>query len=338
MKPLISVVVPVYNVENLLHYAVDSLLKQDYGNIEIILVNDGSSDKSGAVCDAYAEKYENISVYHKENGGQSSARNLGLKYCKGTYIGFIDSDDWVSEDMYSYLHSLLVNHDADVSSIAIQPVEKHDAVAAAFKEKIIVKEGSAVLQYYMEKTTKSDGYSVCRCLFKRELLEGISFREGRYYEDIDYKFLALRNARKYVESNLIKYFYLQTGDSTSLAPFKPKDYDLVLVSDILCDLCEKTGDSKLVYYAKVKQARTPFSLLLRIAYMGFADGFFSVEEKKRIIRNFSSQLRSNLYFLIKAPIKISRKLMAVLLALNYNLVHVLLNVYKKWTNSRKTDA
>lgn len=329
MKPLISVVVPVYNVENLLHYAVDSLLKQDYGNIEIILVNDGSSDKSGAVCDAYAEKYENISVYHKENGGQSSARNLGLKYCKGTYIGFIDSDDWISEDMYSYLHSLLVIHDADVSSVAIQPVEKHDAVAPAFEEKIIVKEGSAVLQYYMEKTTKSDGYSVCRCLFKRELLEGISFREGKFYEDIDYKFLALRNTRKYVESNLVKYFYLQTQVSTSFAGFKRKEYQLVDASDILCELANETKDEQIIYYAKVRKARTAFSLLARIAYMGFSDESIGKDEQKMIIQEFTRELRSNYGFLMKSPIPVSRKIMLTMLCVHYKCLAIPAQCYRK---------
>lgn len=328
MNPLISVVIPVYNVENLLHYAVDSLLEQDYKNIEIILVNDGSKDKSGEVCDDYASKYDNVYVFHKENGGQSSARNLGLKYCHGEYIGFIDSDDWVSRDMYSYLYTLLKEYDADVSSIAIQAVENHDFVAGTQIEDIIVKDGLDVIRYYMEKTTKSDGYSVCRCLFKRELLEGISFREGKFYEDIDYKYLALRNANRYVESNLIKYYYLQTQISTSFAGFKKKEFQLLEASDILYNLSLETNDEEIIYYAKVRKARDAYSLLARIAYLGFADNNISKQEQISIVQYFTKKIRSNYKFLMCAPLPLSRKITLTLLCINFKCLQIPMRLYR----------
>lgn len=331
-SPLISVIVPVYNVENVLHCCINSILEQSYKNIEIILVDDGSKDHSGEICDSYAKKYKNIRSFHKENGGQSSARNLGLIYAQGEYVGFIDSDDYIDKNMYTYLYNLIAKYEADVSSIAIKPVYKLGQSVEQPSEKLEIKDGSEILHHYMEITTKTDGYSVCRCLFKRELLSFYAFREGHFYEDIDYKFVALSHAKRFVDSNQIYYYYLQTQDSTSFAPFKPKDYDLVLASDILFDLCKKIGDDKLLYYAKIKKARTPFSLLFRIAYMGFADECYTKVEQKIIIKNFTSQLRASMGLLMRSPIKISRKAMAILLSINFHCVNIPLKAYHKIRN------
>lgn len=100
MGDLISIIVPVYNVESYLEQCIDSILAQSYKNLEIILVDDGSTDRSGDICDRYAEKDSRIHVVHKANGGLSSARNAGLKICHGDYLGFVDSDDYIDPDMY----------------------------------------------------------------------------------------------------------------------------------------------------------------------------------------------------------------------------------------------
>ena len=102
---LISVIIPVYNVEDYLHYAIESLEKQTYKNFEIILVNDGSTDDSGKLCDEYSEKYSNVRVFHKENGGLSDARNFGLQYANGRYVAFVDSDDYIEKNMYNIFRS-----------------------------------------------------------------------------------------------------------------------------------------------------------------------------------------------------------------------------------------
>ena len=103
MASKISVIIPVYNVEQYLEKCLDSILNQTYKNIEIILVNDGSIDKSGLICDEYSRKYNNIKVFHKENGGVSSARNLGIDNATGQYLAFIDPDDYIDVNMYEIL-------------------------------------------------------------------------------------------------------------------------------------------------------------------------------------------------------------------------------------------
>ena len=99
----ISVIVPVYNVESYLARCVDSILAQTYQNLEIILVNDGSRDASGSICDAYAQKDSRITVIHKENGGLSSARNAGIDAASGEYLTFVDSDDWIEPQTYEWM-------------------------------------------------------------------------------------------------------------------------------------------------------------------------------------------------------------------------------------------
>ena len=113
-KKLITVVVPVYNTGELLRECVDSILAQTYKNLEIILVDDGSTDSSGEICDQYSLKDSRISVYHQKNSGQASARNYALSIARGEYIGFVDSDDYIAPNMYETMVDSLERNDADI--------------------------------------------------------------------------------------------------------------------------------------------------------------------------------------------------------------------------------
>ena len=115
MNDLISIIVPVYKAEKYLRRCVDSILAQTYQNIEVLLIDDGSPDNSGEICDEYAEKDSRVRVFHKPNGGVSSARNLGLKEAKGDYIGFVDADDYIDKTMYEVLLCNLIKENSDIS-------------------------------------------------------------------------------------------------------------------------------------------------------------------------------------------------------------------------------
>ena len=115
MEPKISIIVPVYNVEQYLERCVESLINQTYKNIEIILVDDGATDNSGQLCDELAQRDPRIVVYHKVNGGLSDARNYGIDKASGDYIGFIDSDDFIDDDMYEVLLSNILEYNAFIS-------------------------------------------------------------------------------------------------------------------------------------------------------------------------------------------------------------------------------
>ena len=110
MNPEISIIVPVYNVEKYLKRCIDSILNQSFTDFELILVDDGSTDNSGEIIDEYAIKDERIKVIHKENGGLSSARNVGIEYSKGNYIAFVDSDDYINKNMYKILYKNAIKY------------------------------------------------------------------------------------------------------------------------------------------------------------------------------------------------------------------------------------
>ena len=124
MNDLISIIVPVYNVEQYLRKCIESIKNQTYTNIEIIIVDDGSTDNSGAICDELKQTDNRIQVLHKKNGGLSDARNAGLKIAKGEFVGFVDSDDYIKEDMFETLYKLNKEHHSDIAIVSYYELYK----------------------------------------------------------------------------------------------------------------------------------------------------------------------------------------------------------------------
>ena len=146
----ISVIVPIYNTKEYLSRCIDSICGQTYGNLEIILVDDGSTDGSSLVCDDYCRKDNRIQVIHKENGGSTAARNAGIAIAKGEYIGFVDSDDWIETDMYECLHNGCVNNDADICvgrQYLDRGVTSHVEAERSIVEGIITKESKEMAHH-----------------------------------------------------------------------------------------------------------------------------------------------------------------------------------------------
>lgn len=133
MNGLISIIVPVYNVEKYIERCIDSVINQTYKNLEIILVDDGSNDKSGIICDEYAKKDSRIKVIHKENSGVSNARNKGLDNATGQYIAFIDSDDWIEPDMYEYMMQKMIENNVDMVRCQLKKIYEDGRTAISYK-------------------------------------------------------------------------------------------------------------------------------------------------------------------------------------------------------------
>lgn len=325
MNPKISVIVPVYGVERYLDRCVSSIVNQTYKNLEIILVDDGSPDNCPKMCDEWALKDKRIKTVHRQNGGQSCARNTGLSIATGDYITFIDSDDWIGLDTYQYCISLIesqVNVDCVQFDILQSSVENPLIVHP--KETIAVYQGKQILQYYMDSSTrKSGGYSVCRCLFKASIAKRYYFREGKINEDLDYKFKVLRDCERMLVSNSIKYFYWQAGESTSSGSVKAKDFQLYEAADELYRLCQLEDYGNIAYLGLVKKSRTAFSLLCRIALWGISDPEL---DEKIIIPKLLSEHRKALSVLLKAPIPLSRKLLSVMFAINFKFTKRLISL------------
>lgn len=326
MDALISVIIPVYNVEHFLDRCVQSVLKQSYKNIEIILVDDGSPDSSGEMCDKYASENLNVICVHKTNGGLSSARNAGLQVAHGDFIGFIDSDDWIALDMYEYLLSLCINHNCDVAQIALKQVYSHLDQVVQPKEKIQVYKDKEILQHYLYTSTVTGCYSVCRCLFKRKVVEGIFFRNGKINEDIDFKYKVLAKSKTLVVSNLYKYFYFQSTGSMTTSGLKKRDFQLYEVADILANLTSKEKYGTIAKLGLVKRARTPFSLLSRIAYYGYSD---EITERENLEKKLIQEHRKNTLTLLFSPIPLSRKVLTIMFSLNFPIAKKIISFVKR---------
>ena len=195
-SPLISVIVPVYNVENFLHECVDSIINQSYSNLEIILINDGSSDKSGEICEIYALKDSRIKVYHKKNGGLSESRNMGLDHATGSYISFVDSDDYVHSRFIEILYNNLVKYNYGISFCSVTSTDftiSDDLIHLDFDSFI-----------YFEN--QLEAVIMCNKLFKTDIWNGIRFEIGKFHEDefIFHKIFYKRSF-SYTPSEL--YFY-----------------------------------------------------------------------------------------------------------------------------------
>jgi glycosyltransferase involved in cell wall biosynthesis len=325
--PLISVIIPVYDVEKYLSRCIDSVINQTYRNLEIILVDDGSPDNSPAICDKYAVKDCRIRVIHQKNGGLSAARNAGIARSTGEYVGFIDSDDWIALDTYEYCMNLMNRCEADVVQFNLTKTSREKKLIQKQKEKIEILEGGKILEYYMLTTTNANGsYSVCRCLFKRNLLQDIQFRIGKINEDIDYKYKVLAKSSTMVVSNQVKYFYFQAENSTTNGGLKRRDFELYEAANELYKLTSLHGSASVRRLGEVKRARTAFSLLCKITFFGISD--LSIN-KQQTVRQLTHEHRKNFWTLIKSPIPLSRKVLTLLFAMSFRMTEVLIHIVKK---------
>ena len=203
--PLISIIVPIYNIAEYASECIQSLINQTYKNIEIILVDDGSTDHSPAICDEFAEQDERIKVIHKRNGGLSDARNAGLDVATGEYIGFVDGDDWVDEDMYETLYHLIYEHQADIS-ICTHYTELPNRTKVKYKSKKtkIFSSQKAIATLIEDKIIQN---YIWEKLFKRELFTELRFPVGWSFEDIALCYKIFHKARKIVLLQTPKYHY-----------------------------------------------------------------------------------------------------------------------------------
>ena len=215
MKFKITVIVPIYNAGQYLEKCIDSIINQTYTNLEIILVNDGSTDNSGAICDEYAKKDSRIKVIHKENGGLSSARNAGLDIASGEYVSFVDSDDWIEKDMLEVLYNACTSNDAELSCGGRYDVyPKSTIVGLCPKNDECISVIEMIKKLFLAVECDC---SVCDKLFKRSLFDEIHFPLGQINEDeaIFYNLLDGATRVALVNKPLYNYFHRESSISTS---------------------------------------------------------------------------------------------------------------------------
>lgn len=223
-KPLISVIVPIYNVEKYLRRCIDSLVGQTYPNLEIVLVNDGSPDNCGEICDKYAQKNKNIKVLHQKNQGVSAARNNGVKISQGEYISFVDPDDFIPINSISRLYEALEKYHAPL--VAGKRLEIYEG-QEIHNGKLCEKELKTICydtEEALRKVCYGTGISVVSWgkLYRRNLIVENPYTEGIYYEDVALTYRIIAQCEKVVELQEVVYYYLQREDSIVHCSIQPK--------------------------------------------------------------------------------------------------------------------
>lgn len=223
--PLISIIVPVYKVEKYLARCVNSIQQQTYSNLEIILVNDGSPDRCGEMCDEFAKKDSRIRVIHKTNGGQASARNCGLDAATGALIGFVDADDYIDPEMYQYLYGLMRQYQAGIVCCGIERVDDQGRISLFNPEQddLLVLTASQALRELTANYRITS--SPCDKLYTREIFARNRMVEGMIYEDYEIMHRCLYSADIVVYSGRPLYAYYQSQDSTIRRQFHAGRFD-----------------------------------------------------------------------------------------------------------------
>ncbi|MBC8542394.1 glycosyltransferase family 2 protein [Bianquea renquensis] len=315
MNPKVSVIVPVYNVEKYLERCIDSIRQQDYAEMEIILVDDGSTDNSPAICDKYASIDKRIVVIHKENGGLSSARNKGLEIATSIFVTFIDSDDWITRDYISYLMHMICKADADIAIIEYLKVKKGQKICCTTGDGPLEKWNTEeALIKYLEREI----YPACGKMYKKALFieNKIEFPLGRIYEDIDTIFKAIKCARIICYSNAIKYFYWRDDKSITRTAFSEKNLDALTAFN---NLSKESRDSNTAIksLATFRLHKSYFSLLGVIAYYGWSSSISPKRQEEiltMLLQNFKLYFKECIF---SQYVPFKRKCVMLMMRINF---------------------
>lgn len=316
-QPLISVIIPVYKVEEYLDRCVQSVRKQTYTNLEIILVDDGSPDNCGAMCDALAQTDGRIRVVHKENGGLSSARNAGLDIMQGEYVGFVDSDDWIEQDMIEFLYDRMCRENAQISCCGIALCDDDKVLSymnpnLLDEETLLTKDALRELTYNQRITN-----SVNDKLYQRTVFDKLRFREGILYEDAQIQPFCIDGVTKVTYAARPMYCYYQAGTSILRSKFSPRRLDMIRWSEERIEFFrEKYPD--LVEYAMAAHC----VLCTHIVYQAR-----NCEQCHREVNQLRDVLRSNLNKRIFSLLGKRDKVRCGLLYLNKPLFYFVLNIF-----------
>ena len=283
MLPLISIIVPFYNVENYLEGCLDSIVNQTYENLEIILVNDGSTDNSLKICKRYAKHDKRIKVIDKDHSGVAATRNAGLDAVTGEYIGFVDSDDFIDENMYMKLYNSMIENNCDMATCNFYRVYNDNCyIDYVFPyENVILNRKDAIKSILLDREIKV--YLVTK-LYPKKAFDNVRFPEGREYEDIDVSIKILENINSVIFVNEFFYYYVNREESID------NNYNEKNVKDSL--------EMAYFRYKHVKDKYDDLSLfntvamITRLYYTYFSIGDYNMlKEHLNIIKELNSDVK-----------------------------------------------
>ena len=278
-EELVSIIIPVYKVEKYLKECLESVVNQIYKNLEIILVDDGSPDSCGKICDEYAKNDERVKVIHKENGGLSSARNKGLDVASGSYISFVDSDDVIDKRFIETLYHMCVENNCDIAECGFKRFKGDIEVENAESEEIKV-----ISAIEMQNKLFVDGESaqtviVCDKLYKKYLFDSIRFPIGKVHEDESATYKILYSCKtSVVATNLKLYYYRENLNSITGKKFNIKRLDILDAYEERKNFYKEKGENELYRKSLSNYAET-----LRNCYLMVS---LNIEkDKKDILKN-----------------------------------------------------
>ena len=293
---LVSLIIPVYNVEKFLDRCFESVKDQSYHDIEIILVDDGSTDSSGRKCDEYAKQDSRVIVIHKTNGGLSSARNSGLKVAKGKYVSFLDSDDYIAPDFIKKTVSVCENNGAQIA------IMKMCYIAESTNE-CVEEATDGRLHFFtpenaIEESLYQELYTCCAPskMYLRDTIEGINFPVGKLSEDLATCHLFLSKASKVVYVDEIGYYYRQRSNSI-MHDFNPRRLDAIEWTREIENFCEKKYP-EIINAAYCRSFNVAIHLLLELPSKGeMHDSYYPiiwkeiVRTRRNVLKNTKARKR-----------------------------------------------
>lgn len=274
---MISVIVPVYNVEKYLERCVKSIAAQTYKDLEILLIDDGSTDKSGKMCDDFQQTDSRIKAFHKQNGGLSDARNYGIEHSAGEFISFVDSDDYIDEKMLETLHRLITENDADLAVCSAMDVFEGKEVTQVKEIKVFNLNKVESYKYML----RGDGIpSACNKLYKRQTVGNVRFPVGKLYEDGFFTPQILKRVEKTAVTSKPMYYYFRRADSITTKPFRKGDLDVIEAYD-KCVKQVKELCPEALPYAEFRYRNAYFNVLDK---MLMRDDCKEIPEYKQVVK------------------------------------------------------
>lgn len=320
MRPIISVIVPVYNVEKYLYKCIDSILGQTYKELEIILVDDGSTDNSGVICDKYEKKDNRIKVIHKKNGGLSDARNCGLDNAIGEYIAFLDSDDWVDFKYIEILYENLRDYNADISICNFRRVHDEKELLNNHNNIILYNNIEALQQIYTNKSVQA--IVAWNKLYKKSIFKKNRFPKGKIHEDEYLIPILLYETKKIVYTDRELIYYRKTLNSIMNTKFNVKRLDYLYVLRERNKFFKENNLSELYQKGIQTEIQKNIEYYYNVNESIIDNKYEIMLELKRNLKNVVKNIDFNLPFNIKMKIivfKISPSIYRILLALGIRM-------------------
>lgn len=322
MKDLITVVIPIYKVENYLQKCIDSVINQTYSNLEIILVDDGSPDNCGTICDEYAKKDARIQVIHKENGGLSDARNVGIKNANGKYITFIDSDDYVTEDYVGYLYDMIKKYNVKLSVCGIKTVWKDAKKVKSQKEKV---------QYLNTKETFENmlfakGIEVAAYgkMYLTELWKNYEFPKGKAYEDTAVIYKLIEEAKNVAYGCKNCYYYVaRVGSISKQQQFNKNEEDYIKHTEEMLEFIKEK-------YPELEKATQRFDIYSKFRILRIL--IFTTPRNKKMEEDIIREIKNNQSDVLSCKnTPIRDKIAIILLNMGLPVFKFFWRIYRKFT-------